>query len=54
MRINWLGALVASTLTGLAITSVAVPQSAHAQGTLRVGMTANDIPACVGSTGQRL
>ncbi|MEZ5855164.1 MAG: ABC transporter substrate-binding protein [Hyphomicrobiaceae bacterium] len=48
MRIRWLGTLIVGTLAGLAMTPVLPPSTAHSQGTLRVGMTANDIPLAWG------
>ena len=48
MRINWLGSFTVSALMALAVTSINTTTPAQAQGTLRVGMTANDIPLAWG------
>ena len=44
MRRNWFRSLAAGAVTGVAIAALVATTPAQAQGTLRVGMTANDIP----------
>ena len=48
MRKEWLQILAVGAFTGLATTMVVATSPAQAQGTLRVGMTANDIPLAWG------
>lgn len=44
MRKNWFAACLASALLGVAAVGLATAPAANAQGALRIGMTANDIP----------
>lgn len=48
MQMKWLAAPVASAVLSAAVMAVSMPAPATAQGTLRLGMTANDIPLAWG------